>query len=155
MPQLRGHWSDRLAAIDQDLAALQQYQSQANPPRGLLENVTSDVLSPPRINRPSFQHTPVVTFQPGQPISIELHTPAAIESARLWYRHVDQAERYLSQEMQQKDSSFIAAIDGSYTQSPFAIQYYFESRGANGAADLHPGFSKDFCGQPYFVIQRR
>jgi hypothetical protein len=71
----------------------------------------------------------------------------------LLYRQVNQAERWQSVEMERDGRSFKATIPGTYTQSPFALQYYFELR-QGPAANLFPGFNEVFANQPYFVLAR-
>jgi hypothetical protein len=75
-------------------------------------------------------------------------------SARLYYRHVNQAERYVSTDMQARGNIFRATIPDDYTNSPFPLQYYFELRESPAKAWLYPGFSPDLTGQPYFVLSR-
>lgn len=55
--------------------------------------------------------------------------------------------------MERDARSFKAMIPGTYTQSPFALQYYFELR-QGATASLYPGFNEVFANQPYFVLAR-
>jgi len=50
--------------------------------------------------------------------------------------------------------SFHAEIPAAYTNSPFALQYYFELRESPQRAWLYPGFNPDLLNQPYFVVER-
>jgi hypothetical protein len=75
-------------------------------------------------------------------------------SARLHYRHVNQAERWQSMPMTRSAQGFMAAIPAGYTDSPFPLQYYFElSR--SGAAWLYPGFNATLSNQPYYAVWKR
>jgi hypothetical protein len=56
--------------------------------------------------------------------------------------------------MERDARSFKATIPGTYTQSPFALQYYFELR-QGSTASLYPGFNEVFANQPYFVLAKR
>jgi hypothetical protein len=55
--------------------------------------------------------------------------------------------------MQKDGDVYRAAIPAGYTESPFALQYYFHL-GQGSAADLYPGFNEVFANQPYFVVSR-
>jgi hypothetical protein len=57
-------------------------------------------------------------------------------------------------EMQRGDSGFAVAISAEYTQSPFALQYYFELRDESGAAWLYPAFNAALSNQPYYAVER-
>ena len=81
-----------------------------------------------------------------------MKTPAEIASARLVYRRVDQSQRYVTTEMRSQGGNFEASIPAEYTDTPFAIQYYFEI-GSLTEAQLYPGLKEDFRGQPYFVVE--
>jgi hypothetical protein len=65
----------------------------------------------------------------------------------LLYRQVNQAERWPSLEMERNARSFKATIPGPYTQSPFALRYYFELR-HGPAAHCIPGPNEVFANQP-------
>jgi hypothetical protein len=74
-------------------------------------------------------------------------------SVRIYYRHVSQAERFVSVAMARNGGRCQATIPAVYTDSPHPLQYYFELRTASGEACLYPGFAKDLDNQPYFVIR--
>jgi hypothetical protein len=102
-----------------------------------------------------LRHQAAAKFQPGQPVSlrIEVEKPA-VASVRLHYRHVNQAERYQTAEMERRGGAFVAQIPGAYTGSQYPLQYYFELRGPGSEASLYPGFDAALAGQPYFVVTR-
>jgi hypothetical protein len=78
-----------------------------------------------------------------------------ITVARLFYRHVNQAERYEVVEMEPRGAAFRATIPAAYTAAPYALQYYFEFAETPEKAWLYPGFSADLGNQPYFVLEKR
>jgi len=151
-PQLRGHWRDRLNAIDADITSLQAHQPTADIGGGNMDDIISKVLSPNRAANLSTAHAPPATFTRGSPLRLQMTGDA--RSVRLWYRHVNQAESFQQMEMQSDDSIFSVAVPGQYTDSPFPLQYYFEIFTAAGEASLHPGLGPDFAGQPYFVVSQ-
>jgi hypothetical protein len=75
-------------------------------------------------------------------------------SVRLFYRHVDQAERFQSLDMQAHDNRCRAEIPADYTNSPYPLEYYFEVRERPSTAALYPGFSAGLNNQPYYVVRR-
>jgi len=91
-------------------------------------------------------------IQRNQPLALELAGPV-LASARVHYRHVNQAERWQSAVMDRKGPAYVAAIPGAYTDSPYPLQYYFELKSAPDRAWLYPGFPSDLAGQPYYVIR--
>jgi hypothetical protein len=162
VPMRRGHWTDRLAEIDKDIAAMQKAIDAAPNPtapataaRAL--NIASSVQNRPS---PNCRHAAPANFQPGQSLSLLLATPTPGEHdphmmVQLNYRHVNQGERWRSVEMQSADGGYRAAIPGEYTGSPFPLQYYFELRRENETAWLHPGFNATLSNQPYYAIWKR
>ena len=80
---------------------------------------------------------------------------AKLSGAHLYYRHVNQAERWLSVEMQRDHNGYNAAIPGDYTNSAFALQYYFAFQRGTDAAWLYPAFNATLSNQPYYAIAKR
>jgi hypothetical protein len=162
-PLLRGHWTDRLPAIDKDLAAMTK--KLAEPPAA---SPNADGCGPAmeaavgKPNRPAdnCRHTPPESFKPGQPLNLAVEVAADTTSgapviARLFYRHVNQAERWASVEMKNEGSKYLAAIPADYTQSVYPLEYYFELTRGREAAWLHPAFNATLSNQPYYSISRR
>jgi hypothetical protein len=149
----RGHWLDRLPAIDADIADMETRAPSAVRPNGRVALAIREVLSPPP--RPQFQpsHTPHARFAPGRPLELQLLARQKPGAARLHYRHVNQAERWRTEEMRFGKALFTAAIPADYTASPFPLEYYFELRDAAGAAALFPGLKPDFSNQPYYAVR--
>jgi hypothetical protein len=179
---LRGHWLDRLPAIDQDIADMSrtgilpvaEQAAQKQPPSSAKEppdaaqrervaQILRDLRARP--DRPACVcgHTPPAALDPGQPLAIEL-TISGIDAqsqplaVSLHYRHVNQAETYRVEAMQSegqlKTQRYRAVIPADYTASPFALEYWFGLRDARGRAWLHPGFRDDLSNQPYYVVHR-
>ena len=156
--KVRGHWADRLPALDADLAAmearLQQAEADASPGARLAAAATSPLASldetPPAVG---CSHVPADSFSPGQPVVVLLQGARGL-SARLHYRHVNQAENYAIVEMAGARGAARATIPGKYTDSPYALEYFFELHDAAGRAWLYPGFNATLSNQPYFVVQQ-
>ena len=57
--------------------------------------------------------------------------------------------------MQRGSDGYSAAIPGDYTQSPYALEYYFEFEHGNDAAWLFPAFNPTLSNQPYYAVSKR
>jgi hypothetical protein len=153
----RGAWGDRLAAIDRDIAQMEQRlaaATESTDPR--VAAAIAAVHSSPSRERADCRHQPPPGFHPKQAVTLEVtvESPRAIESARLIYRHVNQAERYESVPMEAQARVFRASIPATYTDSQYPLQYYFEFSDAPDNAWLYPGFAPDLANQPYYVLRR-
>jgi hypothetical protein len=162
VPMRRGHWSDRLGGIDKDLAAMQgKLQTPTTAAAAAGQNIEGAIRTATgKPNRPLVHctHTPPSSFHPGQPLSLSLLVPGvhdAPNAVRLYYRHVNQAERWVSVEMQSGHEGYSAAIPGDYTNSVYSLQYYFELQRGADAAWLYPAFNATLSNQPYYAIAKR
>jgi hypothetical protein len=150
-PFRRGHWADRLPAIDADLALLEMHYG-VRPGVPIVTDMQLVAIRP----RPAIaaKHAAPKTFHPGDDLPLTIGTPAVVTKAILWYRHVNHGERWLSTPMQKTGSSHTAAIPAAYTASPYPLQYYFELHTAD-AATLYPPLNPTLSNQPYYAIHRR
>jgi len=157
-PHQRGNWLDRLPAIDDDIAEMQKFLDSA-PAAGQNLASVSDLFSyPAHKGRESIplQHTPPRDFIPGQTIEIAIVTPREMKqglNVHLYYRHVNQAERYQVNEMRLDGNRFSFTVPADYTNSTYPLQYYFEVRGASDAVWLYPGLQSNLQERPYFVLR--
>jgi hypothetical protein len=150
IPQRRGHWSDRLAAIDADIAAMAAVVAAA--PGAGDSGLISRATPAPRPTS-DIRHTAPDQFRPGSELPLVLTAGQGV-AVELFYRHVNQGERWRSLSMAQFGDSMRAAIPGDYTQSPYPLQYYFVLRRASQAW-LYPGFNGTLSNQPYFAVWKR
>jgi hypothetical protein len=156
--QLRGHWQDRLPAIDQDIAALAQKLDSAERGEGQAQVTLAIEETLGRPQRPELhaRHDAPAKFRPGQSLDLQLALERPARSVHVYYRHVDQAERYTAIEMEATDKRgfYHATLPAAYTGSEYPLQYYFEIRESESKASLYPGFSPALTNQPYFVVRR-
>jgi hypothetical protein len=129
-PVIRGHWLDRLPAIDLDIAFMTNLleQSKSIVPNQMV-NVRSAILEArerPKRASGVCRHIVPAGFKPGQPLDIEFIFEKTPASAHLYYRHVNHAERYESKQMELLANRYIATIPATYTASDYPIQYYIE-----------------------------
>ena len=165
-PMRRGHWSDRLAAIDKDIAALAaQVQAAAGDTEATPNTRRAILQATGRPERPTIatiesSHTPPASFQPGTALALAITVPQQVLEPILTriflrYRHVNQAERWQREEMEANGTVFSAEIPAEYTQSLYALEYCFELRGKDGSAWLAPGFNAALSSQPYYAVMRK
>jgi hypothetical protein len=170
----RGHWLDRLPAMDEDIADMEtllnkttgdgKAASKLDPK--VVEQAMRTVLEKPKhAELPSLAdfHLPSPSFRRGQPLSIVAHAPK-LPGVRLRYRHVNQAETWQMVEMEQTGKVFRAEIPAAYTDSLFPLQYHFQIHDADGGVRLYPGLEHRWLaapkrndggqGQPYFVVRQ-
>ena len=161
--QRRGHWSDRLAAIDRDIAALTDEVRAAPTSESSSAEVRRAILAATgRPARTAFDcvHKAPAEFEPASPLTLSISVPGqaqepSLASMILHYRHVDQAERWLEVQMQASGDEFTAVIPPEYTRSAFPLQYFFELRAKFAAAWFYPAFNATFSNQPYYAVMRK
>ena len=161
---MRGHWQDRLKAIDQDLADMASEDAHGSTRAAgahtvqQVERAVRAILGRPSRPRASLAHNPPSPFLRGEPVVVAARLSASgsgsPDTVRLHYRQVNQAEPYRIQEMVRLPDRFQAVIPGQVTDTPFPLQYFFELRCAGGPAWLYPGFNGDLSNQPYFIVRQ-
>jgi hypothetical protein len=154
----RGHWLDRLPAIDEDIALmakkLEQTQSNTVAQQENVRLAIQEAMGRPIRPFLVCHHIQPERFKAREPLDIELSIEKAIRSVRLYYRHVNHAERYETVEMQMTGKSYQTSIPADYTNSQYPLQYYFELKEGPEKAWLYPGFTADLTNQPYFVVRK-
>jgi len=162
---LRGHWLDRLGAIDDDIRDMEKVSTPASSQKfeekKIKEAIDAAFEQPPRGPQPALTHFhgPQPKFTRGKPLLIEAslkdasHMPK-LESIRLRYRRVNQGDTWQTTPMEIAGTNCRATIPADYTDSPFPLQYHFELRPVAGAPWLHPGLHSGWSPQPYFVVRQ-
>ena len=149
----RGHWADRLPAIDLDLQAMRDALKTTRATKPLPAGALAMVMSTPPRAKTAASHEPAARFTPGQELNVALSSSAAAR-AQLFYRHVNQGERWRSVAMAKSGEAFTGSIPAAYTQSPYPLQYYFVLE-SGGAMSFHPEFNETLSNQPYFAVWHR
>jgi hypothetical protein len=159
LPQLRGHWLDRLPAIDRDISGLASKFAVSKPgaPSAAVAIAIKAVLERPHRLVLTCHHTPPAKFVAGQPLSItfsvDLSVATFAASVNLYYRHVNQAERFNVVKMEPHGLRYRMTIPAAFTNSAYPLQYYFEVKDTTRAF-LYPGLSQDLTNQPYIIVRR-
>jgi hypothetical protein len=151
IPQRRGHWSDRLAAIGADLAAMKAAVAakHGNEPLPTVSGPVG-IATRPAV---ALHHTAPERFTPGADLPLALITGGGV-AVDLFYRHVNHGERWRSLGMTEFGDGMRAAIPSSYTNSPYPLQYYFVLRNETQAW-MYPGFNATLSNQPYYAVWKR
>ncbi|HWD20382.1 MAG TPA: hypothetical protein VHB20_13995 [Verrucomicrobiae bacterium] len=149
---LRGHWSDRLPAIDADIADMEKQQHAAQDAGPEAAAALGATLIPPVRPNGATQHSPPPNFRSGQAVALQLKAPA-YRTARLWYRRVNQVEPWLSVAMSLTGDHFAASIPADAASGVFPLQYHFECRDQAGACSLVPGLGPELSRQPYYIMR--
>jgi len=169
-----GHWLDRLPAMDDDIADMEQLLKSAT---GTLIQGRQPAKTDPKTIKQAMHtvftkskpddhpplanlHEPAASFQRGQPLTVVVanskgNSFSGIAGLRLHYRHVNQGEFWQAAEMRRGREGFSATIPADYTDSPFPLQYYFQIRNDAGKAWLQPGLKPGWHGQPYYFVRQR
>ncbi|MEP7109311.1 MAG: hypothetical protein ABI760_15060 [Ferruginibacter sp.] len=157
-PWLRGHWLDRLPAIDEDIAymtkKLEQAPDKAVANLNRVNSAIAEALGRPGREKAEIHHSRPGKFSAGQPLELVLSFDKTPVSARLYYRHVNQGERYEKTEMQPDGKNYKATISADYCRTVYPLEYYFELREGPESAWLYPGFNADLSNQPYFIVRQ-
>lgn len=155
---LRGHWLDRLPAIEEDVAALAKKLDTVKPdtsPRSAkVIMAINECLGQPHRMAVACRHTQPKKFSPGNAIDLALTFSKAPSSVKMYYRHVNHAERFEVVDMKANGNHYTAAIPAEYTQSVYPLEYYFEVRENALTATIYPGFGSRRIDQPYYVIRQ-
>jgi len=161
-PSLRGHWSDRLAAIDSDIDILDERASNvltaaSGNPQYIPVLIATAQGRPNDRPAPGVGHLPPASFRRGQPLTLDLvplQDGTPLPQAQLYYRHADQAETWNTLPMTRIGDGFRTEIPGEYTNTSFALIYYFALRDNTGQVAIYPGFNSTLANQPYFVLRQ-
>jgi hypothetical protein len=153
---LRGHWADRLADIDADIAAVAAKADAAKPLPGGGSATRAIAAAQERAARPrvTARHTAPGTYEPGRPLSLELSADETYQGVRLHYRQVNQAERWQTVPLQSQGRLWRGAVPAEATSGSYPLAYYFEVKASAEVSGLVPGLSPALTGQPYFVARR-
>ena len=86
---------------------------------------------------------------------IEAALPAGTPGKlNLWYRRVNQAEKWVMLPMDRTATGLRATIPANYIASPYSLQYYFEVLLDSGNRTLSPGLARDYSTQPYYLLHK-
>jgi hypothetical protein len=156
----RGHWLDRIPSFDEDIADLRKRLDKPAAPASKVDPAAATRAVATATARPvrphvAAQHAPPERFRSGQPLALALNCGATNpRRVVLHYRHVNQAERWQSDELTRNGNVFQGEIPAAYTARRYALQYYFEIETGPTQATLLPLLAADLANVPYYVVRR-
>jgi hypothetical protein len=154
LPHQRGHWLDRLPAMDHDIEVMARQLQAAAPGIDSEHSAIPGLLAVHSRVGSACRHVLPRHFIRNAPLDVFLSVPAELhlEAAHLHYRHVDQAEDYQVMQLDPHAGEYRASIPASYTASSYPLQYFFELQLQEHGTQLYPGFDSARTHQPYFVV---
>jgi hypothetical protein len=156
LPWLRGHWLDRIPAIDADVENMEKILANANgnqTSNKRSSDAIKEALGNNRRATAATRHSQPGEFSKGQPLKLEFSFDSAPASAMLFYRHVNQAERFQAVNVSINGNKGEAIVPADYTDKSYPIEYYLEIRNAKDNAWLFPGFNANLASQPYYSLR--
>jgi hypothetical protein len=147
-----GAWADKLTAIDADIAALETLGGKPGTDARLAAAIAAAEAKASPASVP-VRHAPPSGFTAGADVALGFETDTAVREAVLWYRPVNQAQRWQSAAMTATANGWQGVIPAAATASPYPLQYYAVLRSSPETATLYPGFAT-LCTQPYVVLNR-
>ena len=160
--QLRGHWANRIPAMDSDIANMKKALGEAREyGRSAINEVTikhaiQKVETPPHRAIADCRHKPAELFQAGAPMEIQLAVKGGhTNEVYLHYRQLNQAVNWQRISMRRKGEIFQAVIPEHYTQTRYPIEYYFTIDVENEGIAIYPGLDDNLANMPYYVVQQK
>jgi hypothetical protein len=157
-PWLRGHWRDRLEAIDADLKDMERRlggeAAATSDETAVAEVLASDDDAAQGI---AIQHTPPSAFRRGEDLELSgalVGTRrAAVRGVSLRFRPLNQALAFAVREMKRSRDAFTVRIPSADLDGTYALAYAFVVHETSGVAWRYPGLGLDLCQQPYFLVR--
>ena len=158
-PWLRGHWRDRLPAIEADLADMEARLRSLDAGPGAPDHAVHRGIEPPPPPRIEVLHDPPDGFEAHAELLIEarVHGPDAdaVDAVTLRYRPMNQALVHTSTPMSRSALTFTARVPPDELDGRYPLAYAFVVRTVDGRARRFPGLGEDLSSQPYHVVRRR
>ncbi|MFC2115084.1 hypothetical protein ACFLTU_01315 [Bacteroidota bacterium] len=159
---LRGHWADRIPAMDEDIANMKEVLANANA-KGISADKTEmiseairTVDTPPQRLIANCSHTPADLFKPGEPMKIEMSLEEGkATEVNLYYRHVNQAVNWQVIRMKKKGKNYQAVIPDQYTETRYPMEYYFAIDMGKAGIAIYPGLDENLANMPYYVVRQK
>lgn len=157
--RIRGHWADRLPAIDADLGDMEDRRAAAAPPSGEAPAIYHGLLATASRPKPvvDVDHAPPLAFRPGAPIALSLRLRGAgaseVSRVTLRYRPMNQALPIAIRTMERSDDVFVGSIPDEAADGAYALAYAFVLCDTAGTAWRYPDLGAVLAQQPYYVVR--
>ena len=156
-PRLRGHWRDRLPAIESDLQDMQDRLRVTSPTPAYAPDVAALVAAALDVPAVDVVHDPPRGFGPGRPLALRIavcgEQAARVAAAQVRYRPMNHALPFAVLDMRRTDEGFAAELPARDLTGEYPLAYAFELRDEAGAAWRHPGLGATLTDQPYVVVR--
>jgi hypothetical protein len=150
----RGHWADRLPAIEDDLAALEAQEARVRGEGAPATTPLRSIAAQRSGARPALRYDLPADFTPGEELAVEVLAEGDVR-LRLHYRHLNQGERWVVVDMEGEEDRRSAVVPAGYTDSPYPLELYFTVTAPDGDAWIVPGLDRSLANQPYHVLRQR
>lgn len=150
----RGHWSDRLMAMREDLHLLKLELSQARSAASASSTKARPVPAAAVVRSSTRARVETADrFERGSAFLVRLReAEGSVDRATLHYRRLNQGERFQTAEMRRCDGGFAASIPAEYTAGSFPLVLFVEAQAAGDPPVILPGFEPCLDNQPYIVV---
>lgn len=147
----RGTWSDRIMGMREDLHLLKRELERA-PKKRPGEPGSKPVRRKDRwIADARFEHVP--SFDRGESLEVRLLTAdPVITRVVLHYRHLNQAEDYVTVEMTPVHDGFSSVLPSGYTSAAFPLVYFAEVHTDGDHPVFVPALNGTLSNQPYQLV---
>ncbi len=150
-PWLRGHWSDRLRAIDADIRAMTDRLERPGrePAAGSWIPPVEDGEAPPIV------HVPPLHYRPGEDLTLlaEAADPESVSGVDVRFRPMNQALPWNSREMEEAGGRYSVDIAAREIGVSYPLSYAFLVRDGEGRAWRVPDLGQDHAARPYHVVR--
>ncbi|MEX2428819.1 MAG: twin-arginine translocation signal domain-containing protein [Bacteroidales bacterium] len=154
---MAGHWSGQVDGIQREINDFKN--TNYNSVNNFTTHLGSAAAAIARVKAKQVRlaagasHTQPSIFKKGSQLQLSINTDRLTVSAKLYYRHINQAEEWESVNMTKSGNQFTATIPGSYTDTVFPLQYYFGLNKGGNSGVIFPGFDQTLANQPYFHVR--
>ncbi|HEX4213598.1 MAG TPA: hypothetical protein VIA06_09785 [Candidatus Dormibacteraeota bacterium] len=156
---LRGHWADRIDAIDQDLRAMETLASASGSTesgRAWLARAEAVGLEPPPPSAVRVTESP--SSGGGLAVFARVTTAGPYGPARrvvLNVRPVNQATGYSRLQMRPDLGGFAVSVNGDALDERYDTQYFLTVESVEGRRWIYPGIGQALLDQPYRTVRPR
>lgn len=151
---LRGSWHSRLPEIQAEILDLESLRGagkhESVHPSAEVQAAIDALEARRPVTSAALHIEAPSSFTAGTPLTIRLEEDVDGDPV-LYYRHINQAERWKSATMSRDGGGYAATIPGDYTGSKFHLQYFVSSR-RDGRAVLTPGLQDTLANEPYRTV---
>lgn len=151
-PSEQGHWSDRLAQVDADIAELARELEEVTRSTNGSDGSAVASQRSTQWRQGGLEHTPAEDFVHGRPFVVQAQAEPGI-TVELRARHLNQGEGWIAVPMDREGGELSATIPAGYTEARFPIEYFFVLQDEDSHdAWLVPGLEESLANQPYHVV---